>query len=192
VSVCPSLLVTPWGSSSGFARARGGGGCAIRGVTAVGWSGPGCLTLRALRVFREAPSPVQSGMPVPTAAAEVLGELACRAAALEAASGGNPLECFAAVPDPRRRTRLRRRSWRRPGQAAYALDARVAPHPATPWCAARPAMTAWFRSCWPPRPTAPGRAGRTAHRPWTGRRSPCRTRPRRKGTDGASAAPSRS
>lgn len=45
--------------------------------------------------------PVQSRMPVPAAAAEALGELASRAAALAAASGGNLLECFAAVPDPR-------------------------------------------------------------------------------------------
>ena len=35
------------------------------------------------------------------AAGEALGELARRAAALAAASGGNLLECFAAVPDPR-------------------------------------------------------------------------------------------
>jgi predicted transposase YbfD/YdcC len=40
-------------------------------------------------------------MPVPAAAAGALGELASRAAALAAASGGNLLECFAAVPDPR-------------------------------------------------------------------------------------------
>jgi predicted transposase YbfD/YdcC len=40
-------------------------------------------------------------MPVPVAAAEALGELVSRAAALAAASGGNLLECFAAVPDPR-------------------------------------------------------------------------------------------
>jgi predicted transposase YbfD/YdcC len=40
-------------------------------------------------------------MPVPAAAGEALGELASRAAALAAASGGNLLECFAAVPDPR-------------------------------------------------------------------------------------------
>jgi hypothetical protein len=40
-------------------------------------------------------------MPVPAAAAEALGELASRAAALRAASGGSLLECFAAVPDPR-------------------------------------------------------------------------------------------
>ena len=45
--------------------------------------------------------PVQSRMPVPAAAEEALGELASRAAALAAASGGNLLECFAAVPDPR-------------------------------------------------------------------------------------------
>ena len=45
--------------------------------------------------------PVQSRMPVPAAAVEALGELACRAAALAAASGGNLLECFAQVPDPR-------------------------------------------------------------------------------------------
>ena len=44
--------------------------------------------------------PAQSRMPVP-AAAEALGELASRAAALSAASGGNLAECFAAVPDPR-------------------------------------------------------------------------------------------
>ncbi len=40
-------------------------------------------------------------MPVPAAAAEALGELASRAASLRAASGGDLLECFAAVPDPR-------------------------------------------------------------------------------------------
>jgi DDE_Tnp_1-associated/Transposase DDE domain len=40
-------------------------------------------------------------MPVPAGAAEALGELAVRAAALAAASGGSLLECFAAVPDPR-------------------------------------------------------------------------------------------
>jgi len=40
-------------------------------------------------------------MPVPAAAEEALGELACRAPALLAASGGRLLECFAAVPDPR-------------------------------------------------------------------------------------------
>src|SRR5258708_34146553 len=40
-------------------------------------------------------------MPVHAAAEEALGELASRAAALAAASGGNLLECFAAVPDPR-------------------------------------------------------------------------------------------
>jgi predicted transposase YbfD/YdcC len=40
-------------------------------------------------------------MPVPAAAGEALGELASRAAALAAASGGNLLQCFASVPDPR-------------------------------------------------------------------------------------------
>lgn len=40
-------------------------------------------------------------MPVPPEAEEALGELACRAPALLAASGGSLLECFAAVPDPR-------------------------------------------------------------------------------------------
>jgi predicted transposase YbfD/YdcC len=40
-------------------------------------------------------------MPVPAGAEEALGELASRAAALHAASGGSLLECFAAVPDPR-------------------------------------------------------------------------------------------
>ena len=44
--------------------------------------------------------PVQSRMPVP-AAGDALRELASRAAALAAASGGSLLECFAAVPDPR-------------------------------------------------------------------------------------------
>lgn len=44
---------------------------------------------------------VQSRMCVPAAAGEALGELAARAASLQAASGGNLLECFAAVPDPR-------------------------------------------------------------------------------------------
>ena len=45
--------------------------------------------------------PAQFRMPVPAAAEKALGELAARAAALAAASGGNLLECFAAVPDPR-------------------------------------------------------------------------------------------
>jgi len=45
--------------------------------------------------------PVQSGMPVPAAAEDALAELVSRAAALTAASDGNLLECFAAVPDPR-------------------------------------------------------------------------------------------
>ena len=40
-------------------------------------------------------------MPVPACAEEALAELAARAAALSAASGGNLLECFVAVPDPR-------------------------------------------------------------------------------------------
>jgi DDE_Tnp_1-associated len=40
-------------------------------------------------------------MPVPAAAEEALGELVSRAAALAAASGGNLLDCFAQVPDPR-------------------------------------------------------------------------------------------
>ncbi len=44
---------------------------------------------------------VQSRTPVPVPAAAALGELAARAAALAAASGGNLLACFAAVPDPR-------------------------------------------------------------------------------------------
>jgi len=81
----------------------------------------GFVTLRALRVLlrgmqrgpgqdkgllisllrREAPLPVQSAMPVPAAAEEALAELASRAAALAAASGGNLPECFASVPDPR-------------------------------------------------------------------------------------------
>ena len=45
--------------------------------------------------------PVQCRMPVSAAAEEALGELISRAAALAAASGGNLLECFAMVPDPR-------------------------------------------------------------------------------------------
>jgi predicted transposase YbfD/YdcC len=40
-------------------------------------------------------------MPVSDAARETLAELASRAAALRAASGGSLLECFALVPDPR-------------------------------------------------------------------------------------------
>ena len=56
--------------------------------------------------------PVKSRMPVPAAAAEALaekalGELASRAAALRAASGGSLLECFAAVRDPRRARGIR-------------------------------------------------------------------------------------
>jgi len=45
--------------------------------------------------------PVQFRMPAAAAAAEALAELASRAAALSAASGGDLAECFAAVPDPR-------------------------------------------------------------------------------------------
>jgi len=55
-------------------------------------------------------------MPVPAAAEEALGELASRAAALAAASDGNLLECFAAVPDPRDR-----RGKRHPLPAVLAL-----------------------------------------------------------------------
>src|SRR5271165_3709345 len=40
-------------------------------------------------------------MPVPAAAEKALAEIVSRAAALTAASGGNLLECFAAVPDRR-------------------------------------------------------------------------------------------
>ena len=45
--------------------------------------------------------PVKSAMPVPAAAGYTLDELAARAAGLHAASGGDLLGCFAAVPDPR-------------------------------------------------------------------------------------------
>ena len=45
-----------------------------------------------------APLPVQCRMPVSPAAEEALAELVSHAAALAAASGGNLLECFAAVP----------------------------------------------------------------------------------------------
>jgi hypothetical protein len=45
--------------------------------------------------------PVQSHMPAPSAAQEALAELAAHTASLDAASGGNLLECFASVPDPR-------------------------------------------------------------------------------------------
>ncbi len=45
--------------------------------------------------------PVQSRMPVPAAAEHALDELAAHAASLHAASRGNLLACFAAVPDPR-------------------------------------------------------------------------------------------
>jgi predicted transposase YbfD/YdcC len=45
--------------------------------------------------------PVQSRMPAPVCAVLALEELAAHAASLRAASGGNLLECFAAVPDPR-------------------------------------------------------------------------------------------
>lgn len=45
--------------------------------------------------------PVQSRTPVPAAAEQAMAGLAARAASLDAASGGNLLECFAAVPDPR-------------------------------------------------------------------------------------------
>jgi predicted transposase YbfD/YdcC len=56
--------------------------------------------------------PVKSRMPVPAAAAEALaeeapGELASRAAALRAASGGSLAECFAAVTEPRDRRGIR-------------------------------------------------------------------------------------
>jgi len=40
-------------------------------------------------------------MLAPVAAVQAMGELAVHAASLRAASGGNLLECFAAVPDPR-------------------------------------------------------------------------------------------
>jgi hypothetical protein len=44
--------------------------------------------------------PTQSRMPVPAAEAAV-AELAAHAASLDAISGGNLLDCFAGVPDPR-------------------------------------------------------------------------------------------
>jgi predicted transposase YbfD/YdcC len=46
-------------------------------------------------------------MSVPAAAEDALGELAAHAASLHAASGGNLLACFAAVPDPRDRRGIR-------------------------------------------------------------------------------------
>lgn len=46
-------------------------------------------------------------MPAPSAAQAALPELAGRAASLHAAVGGNLLECFAAVPDPRDRRGMR-------------------------------------------------------------------------------------
>jgi predicted transposase YbfD/YdcC len=45
--------------------------------------------------------PVKSAMRVPAAAEYTLDELAARAVSLHAASGGDLLDCFAAVPDPR-------------------------------------------------------------------------------------------
>ncbi len=52
--------------------------------------------------------PAQSAMPaVPASAAAALEELAARAASLHAASGGDLLECFALVPDPRDRRGVR-------------------------------------------------------------------------------------
>jgi predicted transposase YbfD/YdcC len=48
-----------------------------------------------------APLPSQFRMPVSAAAEKTLGELASRASALAAASGGRLLACFALVPDPR-------------------------------------------------------------------------------------------
>jgi hypothetical protein len=45
--------------------------------------------------------PVQSRMPAPVCAGLAMEELAAHAGSLRAASGGNLLECFAAVPDPR-------------------------------------------------------------------------------------------
>jgi predicted transposase YbfD/YdcC len=45
--------------------------------------------------------PVKCAMPVPAAAEYALGEVAARAVSLHAASGGDLLGCFAAVPDPR-------------------------------------------------------------------------------------------
>jgi len=48
-------------------------------------------------------------MPVPAAAEEALAVLSARAAALTAASGGDLLDCFASVPDPRDRRGVRHR-----------------------------------------------------------------------------------
>jgi predicted transposase YbfD/YdcC len=45
--------------------------------------------------------PIQSGMPAPVCAELAMEELAAHAASLRAASGGNLLECFSQVPDPR-------------------------------------------------------------------------------------------
>ena len=86
VAVCPGC-----GHGAGAARVAAGKAAGSRLGQGIAESLP----------CREAPLPVQSRMPVPAAAGEALGELASRAAALAAASGGNLLECFAAVPDPR-------------------------------------------------------------------------------------------
>jgi hypothetical protein len=45
--------------------------------------------------------PAQSRMPVPTAAEDAFGKLAAHSDSLYAAAGGNLLDCFTAVPDPR-------------------------------------------------------------------------------------------
>jgi predicted transposase YbfD/YdcC len=60
--------------------------------------------------------PAQSFTPAPAGAGEALGELARLAPALQQASGGDLLGCFAAVPDPRKR-----RGTRHPLPAVLAL-----------------------------------------------------------------------
>ena len=80
--------------------------------------------------------PVQCRTPVPAAAQEALGELASHAAALRAASGGNLLECFAAVPDPRDR-----RGTRHPLAAVLALCTAAV----LSGCTAFEDVTAWVR-----------------------------------------------
>jgi predicted transposase YbfD/YdcC len=98
------------GSAAGLSRLRHvwGGARVVAGRAPGPRLGQGIAKSLSLP---EAPLPVKSRMPVPAAAEalaeEALGELASRAAALRAASGGNLAECFAAVPDPRRRRGIR-------------------------------------------------------------------------------------
>jgi predicted transposase YbfD/YdcC len=93
-------------------------------------------------------------MPVPAAAEQALDVLVSRAASLQAASGGNLLECFAAVPDPRDRRGIRHSLASVLAMCtAAALCGNTAIEDVTAWVAAAPQQVLAAAGC---RRDAPG------------------------------------